>query len=204
MTPSIAELIHEANRWVETQPDVFTVYVTNYNDSSVPESQYVVNVADLRVYHKHLPEILRSLSCHNFDGIVLGYAQGLRVSQTLKLLNNEHVEVTDSRGSIQRMLGIYKIEPFGDKNEKVILCGIGLNVKTVYVNNQKIDYVVGSTSLGAIINKSYLETRFPGWENRLAVGIELGVDSIAALTKLVFSAPTQLHNNIELNSVEFN
>lgn len=171
-----------------------TSFVADANTSE----PFVIPVAELEELHPKLPIALRAAIARNeLLEPPKSSASGAEAFYTLLLLRNEPVKLVDANGNEQNYVSILTFKVDSGLPHSASLFGIVVDVETIDHMGQPVPFVAGWSGFQSCVLKEELDKQFPGWENRLSAGDELGLTgaelSAYALTRHDHDATVNPH-----------
>lgn len=139
--------------------------------------------------HPLLPQVLRLLIDKGYDGRPNeACSDGCQAYFTRSVLHKGLITITDALGNMHRVAGVSRIfQPPQADNIRLSL--ISVETEEVVIEGTTVTLVTKDTWLDMEMPKAYLESQFPGWEQRWKVGEGLSMEEDVLLHHVFTNAP---------------
>lgn len=195
--PDIAEHLNTGDFWYVGQDSTFELHpatsVSSYNDHIYPEHV-------LAQYHPHMPNVIRMLSAHAREAGDDVHVYGCDVKASLSYLNGDVVKFIDTLGMHKNMYIIDDLRIEVKEVRKVFIRGYNLVVKKGAIGNTELPIVTDMNDSFMHVMPEELEKRYPGWEQRWQLCIDLGLSKDSFIPYVFNNVPSQ---EISLQDITF-
>lgn len=192
------ELLGDVTHWQLTAPDVFSAYATNAYGAVV---KYTFSAEELEQHHKQLPGIILGLIEARHKNGRDPHADGINVCESLRLHQSGGITFSDTDG-YPVLLSVVRMITRLTSTGHYCIDGHRVVVSKYVHNGESIELVTWRKRDDFVVTKNELDTKFPGWEERLRIGSDLGVD-YAQLMNHVFAKPSTPEEKPSLSGLSF-
>lgn len=164
---TLPQLLESSDRWLEENGGFM---IAAWTKQGTARERFFVTDTELSTLHPGLPDSLRALLAWIESEGRLGSAEGTLVRATLKALQNTSWSFEDGKTKDLRCSYIHDVVP--DK-KMVKITGDMFTVSN-------LPGPVFATSAGFTtvpFRRTSIDKQYPGWDARLSIGKELGVDT---------------------------
>lgn len=140
-------------------------------------STRTVQLGDLKKMHPLLPACIKEHILRYQQLFKQSSMQGFQVEDVLHLLQHGSVDLVDTKGNNIVLLDVAKLAAKPDAPDEVEIQGTDIEI-TYGENFGEVAPIVKITNWDTHnVYKSDLDARYPGWETKWRVGVELGVEN---------------------------
>lgn len=175
--------------WMFDDPGVYRAVLRSANDPDGPELGQDVPVAQLSSLHPLLPGTLDAMLTYQRENYSTPSVSGLRIAQTLALLNNEYVNFTDVDGWGRKLVKLRSIERYQDSVDMVLLHGSDITTLPATVEQQAIEFALTSHTTHRVVKIEELNRQYPGWEERWRIGQDIGLEAQELIPHVFYNTP---------------
>lgn len=184
--PDVSIMVHTARYWLHPAEDR---YVAVWVGKDSVEQSAVYSRRDLAAYHAVLPDVIKGMLRLDASRNGKLHAPGICVEASVKLLD-ALLTVTDVWGGIAHIMHIQSIKrsPSG--------VNVDFYCERIYSESTLVDgkelRLATNGSFGAVnvpVPVADLDTRYPGWGNRLALCADLDATNDTAMRFVFHDSP---------------
>lgn len=193
-------LLKEATFWKLGRRGILAIIET---EDGARQDAYEVSDDDLRKHHPLFPDALAATIRGAAKGFMVyndGQTElrGRYAMDVLKVLHGDLLEYNDVNGVDRKALKVVSLSI--DYKEQVVNLGaIYTETMSVIINGVTVPYVWDTMRDNVKVSAHELQDRFPGWFERMALGLELDIQQ-DALFQYIFSQtiPEGVKSGIDL------
>lgn len=164
----------------------------------------VVSCAELEELHPQFPIALRaSIARNEMVEPPKSSASGAEAYYTLLLLRNDPIRLVDSNGNTVDYVSILTLKLDPGLPRSATLFGIAVDIDTVEHNGQVVPFVTCWNGMQSCVLKDALDKQFPGWENRVRAGEELGLTGADLCSYSLTQVATEPGLNTNMSELAF-
>lgn len=192
----LTKLIRRASYWQECSSDSFEAVILG-------EQNVKVQDAALRSLHPLLPLSLRArLHWDNRHGDVPGFISRDIMSDSVNLFQHGAVTFMDTTENLRVLSCTEALWVPRETPHTLCIRGNALHLKYAMSNGVTVPFVVSNDWSAFLVAKQELDVRYPGWEHRWAVSVELEL-SAHDTGRYVFAREGYGGSDLTLNDVTF-
>lgn len=191
--PSMQKLLEAGSAWEVLDTDNFKV--------RTPEGNVTVPSTLLEAEHPYFAAVLREMLTYGKE--VAGHLDGSVVYFTHELLVYGSVDVVDTDDVPKTIVDISEPISYSALAETITLDCVVLEVKNTEIDGQIFPFAIYESWQRIKVAKDELSKTYPGWENRLLAGKDLGLRE-RELMHYMFNVKPDLDNKLDINNVVFN
>lgn len=183
-------LLRPDNVW-RLDEGILSVMAEPGSDNPPPEQ--VVPHDTLRLLHPLLPEALIA-AIHGAKKTYFNFSDGESllggscVEYTLRILQNRRLVFTDVAGVMRQAARITMLRN-GTTSDSMTMVGMFLETGNTTINGQSVPYYIDIEYLNIEVAKTELSRIFSGWESRMAVAEEMGIEHDDLMSYIFLRAP---------------
>lgn len=189
----IEQILVSDAKWSERPDGAFRV--------STLRHAYVVATESLHGIHPLLVHCIRELSLRNKELYNHAHVSGENIKSAITYLTRGTIDISQEHGQTFRLVDIYTFHVEPGLSE-VIITGAPAHVTHTIKEGLSIPVVVTTGWATYEVPRTELEQRYPGWAQRLEIGMELGIDS-ADLIYYALQKPLADVAPVAINDVTF-
>lgn len=174
--PPVAHLLTMSGRWRREDENHYRFITSSHGDHF-----YLLSRQYLHDFDSTLPLVLDA----HFIRFKTVYQHQL--DETRALLADGSIDCRDEDGVLHRFLAIDTLEESTHAPTMIRMLGFAITTEPVTLGNVVFELVTSSVMRDIGAPKSDLDNRYPGWQQRWAIGQDLGVEH-AELMRHVFPA----------------
>lgn len=188
--PTLPELLQKASHWEVRNPGTFEVFTSIWSGREF--LTYLVSDNELAELHPHLPIAMRAMAEELATATTPGILSGRSVEQNLFILKNEPVRFKDIKGNLQEVMDLTDLRYVIGRNNMVVVTATTLSMGITYVDDIEVFFIYHSTSKEHRVHTEELDERYPGWQERWELGLDLELPMAVWLPNVLSASPATL------------
>lgn len=199
---TIIDLLNTSTYWKVREDGDFEAW--NYdriiNDYFLKQT---VTAVELAMVHPRLPLTLATQLMWERENTGRPDVRITTTATLLAMLYKQTVLVDDWDGNAHLFKTLSRVEiPFGSKT-LVHLHGLELFTETVKIENEAVSILKYTRDVTVVTRRRNLSQRYPGWDQRLSIGADLGIEFGALMAQVFPQETLGKRETVSISDVSF-